>query len=92
MFENRRTNILSEETALEDWLAGVERPQVRRPISFLEERVLVLEGKMGELVRLVIQEVEEERRERVRMGWYLAISQGTILLLLAMLWRKHRLE
>merc|ERR1711973_551341 len=72
---------------LEEWLRSVERPQIRRPISFLEERVVMLEGKLGEVVRLVIREVrraelmlvEEERKERVKMGWYLAISQGTIL-------------
>ena len=48
----------------------------------------MLEGKLGEVVRLIIREVEEERRERIRMGWYLAISQGTIFALLLILWRK----
>merc|ERR1712112_72473 len=42
---------------LEEWLRSVERPQIRRPISFLEERVIMLEGKLGEVVRLVIREV-----------------------------------
>merc|ERR1712066_614415 len=73
---------------LEEWLRSVERPQIRRPISFLEERVVMLEGKLGEVVRLTIREVEEERRERIRMGWYLAFSQGTIFALLLILWRR----
>merc|ERR1712037_991972 len=74
---------------LEEWLRSVERPQIRRPISFLEERVVMLEGKLGEVVRLVIREVEEERKERVRMGWYLALSQGTILALIFLLMRRN---
>merc|ERR1712172_117537 len=74
---------------LEEWLRSVERPQIRRPISFLEERVVMLEGKMGEVVRLIIREVEEERKERVRMGWYLALSQGTILALIFLLIRRN---
>ena len=62
----------------------------------------MLEGKMGEVVRLVIREVrrvlmlvmmvlqvEEERKERVRMGWYLALSQGTILALIFLLIRRN---
>ena len=62
----------------------------------------MLEGKLGEVVRLVIREVrrvlmlvmmvlqvEEERKERVRMGWYLALSQGTILALLFLLIRRN---
>ena len=57
---------------------------------------------MGEVVRLVIREVrrvlmtarmllqvEEERKERVRMGWYLALSQGTILALIFLLIRRN---
>ena len=36
----------------------------------------MLEGKIGEVVRLIIREVEDERRERIRMGWYLALSQA----------------
>ena len=62
----------------------------------------MLEGKLGEVVRLVIREVrrvlmiarlllqvEEERKERVRMGWYLALSQGTILALIFLLMRRN---
>ena len=63
----------------------------------------MLEGKLGEVVRLVIREVrrvlmtlvrmllqvEEERKERVRMGWYLALSQGTILALIFLLIRRN---
>ena len=62
----------------------------------------MLEGKLGEVVRLVIREVrrvlmtarmllqvEEERKERVRMGWYLALSQGTILALVFLLMRRN---
>ena len=62
----------------------------------------MLEGKLGEVVRLVIREVsrvlmvplmllqvEEEKKERVRMGWYLALSQGTILALIFLLIRRN---
>ena len=62
----------------------------------------MLEGKLGEVVRLVIREVrrvlmiarmllqvDEERKERVRMGWYLALSQGTILALIFLLIRRN---
>merc|ERR1712168_742822 len=76
-----------EETVLEDWLRN-ERPQIRRPISFLEERVIMMEGKLGELVRLIIREVEEERRQRIRMGWALAVTQGITVTLLLLLWRR----
>merc|ERR1711881_417140 len=79
MFKKKDMVNIENDPELEDWLRSVERPQIRRPISFLEERVLMLEGKLGEVVRLVIREVEEEKKERVRMGWYLALSQGTIL-------------
>ena len=64
-----------------------------------KERVVMLEGKLGEVVRLVVSEVspptpatlvqvEEERRQRVRMGWCLALSQGTLLAVLFLLWKK----
>merc|ERR1712142_22673 len=88
MFKKKDMVNIENDLELEDWLRSVERPQIRRPISFLEERVVMLEGKLGEVVRLIIREVEEERRERIRMGWYLAFSQGTIFALLLILWRR----
>merc|ERR1712142_1189072 len=89
MFKKKDMVNIENDLELEDWLRSVERPQIRRPISFLEERVAMLEGKLGEVVRLVIREVEEERKERVRMGWYLALSQGTILVLIFLLIRRN---
>ena len=41
------------------------------------------------ILRLMLTQVEEERNERVKMGWYLAISQGTILALIFMLIKRN---
>ena len=41
------------------------------------------------ILMLMLTQVEEERNERVKMGWYLAISQGTILALIFMLIRRN---
>ena len=50
--------------------------------------MMVLQVLMLMLVMMVLQ-VEEERKERVRMGWYLALSQGTILALIFLLIRRN---
>ena len=46
-------------------------------------------GNILMILMLMLTQVEEERKERVKMGWYLAISQGTILALIFMLIRRN---
>ena len=41
------------------------------------------------MIPLMLLQVEEEKKERVRMGWYLALSQGTILALIFLLIRRN---
>ena len=46
-------------------------------------------GQRGEpATPATLVQVEEERRQRVRMGWCLALSQGTLLAVLFLLWKK----
>ena len=46
-------------------------------------------GNILMILMLMLTQVEEERKERVKMGWYLAISQGTILALIFMMIRRN---
>ena len=61
---------------------------VRLVIREVRRVLMLLLMQMLMLVMMLLQ-VEEERKERVRMGWYLALSQGTILALIFLLIRRN---